>query len=83
MMASVKMADAADVTSNFGMLAGGRVRIAMPGLALDRTVVGYASDAVYQAAKASHPDFAGLAGLPLLRMAKFGGDADFFWFKKR
>ena len=82
-MAIAKIRDATDVKSNFGALKGGRVRIAMPALGIERVVVAYSSDAVSKAVKASHSDFDGLAGLPLLRLAKFGGDADYFWFKRR
>ena len=53
----------------------------MPELGLAQQIVGYASDAVVKAVKASSPDFAGLAGLPFLRLLEFGGDADGFWLR--
>ena len=29
----------------------------------------------------SHPDFAGLVGLPILRLGEYGGNASEFWFR--
>jgi hypothetical protein len=69
------------VETNFGPLDGGWLRIAIPKLAIQVDVLGYASDAVIQATEASHSDFEGLAGLPLLRMSEYGGDRDFFWMR--
>src|SRR5687767_2028655 len=60
-------AAAPGVESNFGALQGGWLELAMPDLGLSRKIVGYGSDPVLQAAQADFPDFAGLAGLPLLR----------------
>ncbi len=80
-MALLKASDGPDVNSNFGLLQGGWLQLAMPELGLTQTVLGYASDAVAAAAAASHPDFEGLAGLPLLRLAEYGGDADWFWIR--
>jgi hypothetical protein len=80
-MSRLKHGSAPDVTTNFGLLEGGWLRVALPDLALDRTLVGYASDAVVSATKASSPDFEGLAGLPLLRLLEYGGDANWFWLR--
>jgi hypothetical protein len=80
-MAGLKTGDAPDMNTNFGLLEGGWLQPAMPELGLVQPVVGYASDAVVAAAKASHPDFEGLAGLPLLRLAEYGGNADWFWLR--
>src|SRR5262245_60963327 len=81
-MEIAKLRDATDVKSNFGMLRGGRVRIVMSELRVNRVVVAYSSDAVSDVVRKSHPDFDGLAGLPLLRLAEFGGDAHHFWIKR-
>jgi hypothetical protein len=70
------------LNTNFGQLNGGWFQLAMPELGLSQSVFGYASDTVVNAAKASHPDFAGLAGLPLLRLLEYGGDADWFWIRR-
>src|SRR5262249_25472310 len=67
-MAIVKHGDGPDLNSNFGLLEGGWLQLAMQELGLTQPVLGYASDAVVAAAKASSPDFEGLAGLPLLRL---------------
>ena len=80
-MARLKARDGPDLNTNFGLLQGGWLQLAMPELGLTQTVLGYASDAVAAAAAASHPDFQGLAGLPLLRLAEYGGDADWFWIR--
>jgi hypothetical protein len=55
--------------------------VRIPELALDEHVMGYASDAVLAGARASSPDFEGLAGLPLLRLTQYGGDRDWFWLR--
>jgi hypothetical protein len=80
-MNRLKAGDGPDLQTNFGLLQGGWLQIAMPELGLTGAVLGYASDAVAAAAAASHPDFKGLIGLPLLRQAEFGGNADWFWVR--
>lgn len=69
------------MSTNFGPLEGGWLRVQIPDLDFDESVLAYGSDAVVQAAAASHRDFAGLAGLPLLRMVEYGGDHDVFWLR--
>jgi len=68
--------------SNFGLLAGGWIRVVIGDLSLDAKVLAYASDNVVAAAKESHRDFSGLIGLPLLRMVEYGGNADWFWMRQ-
>jgi hypothetical protein len=81
LMARLKLRAAPDVQSNFGLLEGGWLHLTMPELGLDQDVVGFGSDAVGTAAKASSPDFEGLAGLPFFRLLEYGGDADWFWLR--
>ena len=81
LMATLKQRAAPDIRSNFGLLQGGWLRLTMPELGMDQDVIGFASDAVVSATKASSPDFEGLAGLPLLRLLEYGGDADCFWIR--
>ncbi len=80
-MAGLKHRAAPDVQSNFGLLEGGWLHLAMPDLGLDQDVAGFASDAVARDVQASHLDFEGLAGLPLLRLVEYGGDANEFWLR--
>ncbi len=80
-MLALKAADGPDVDTNFGLLQGGWLQLAMPELGLAQPVLGCASEAVVAAAKADHPDFDGLAGLPLLRLTEYGGDAASFWLR--
>jgi hypothetical protein len=80
-MRGLKAGDGPDVSTNFGLLQGGWLQLAMPELGLIQPVLGYASDAVVAAAKADHADFAGLAGLPLLRLTQYGGNIDCFWIR--
>jgi hypothetical protein len=63
-------AGAAAMNSNFGSLTGGWFELQMPELGLTRPVLGYGSDEVFQAVQADSVDFAGLAGLPLLRLVE-------------
>ncbi len=68
--------------TNFGDLAGGWLRVQIPELRIDEDILVYASDAVVESAKASHWEFDGLAGLPLLqRMYEYDGDPDSFWIR--
>lgn len=68
--------------TNFGILNGGWMRIQIPELAFDVDVLGYSSDAVARAAKASHSEFDGLAGLPVLRLlGEYGGNSSSFWIR--
>ena len=81
LMAALKQRAAPDLHSNFGVLRGGWLHLTMPNLGMEQDVIGFASDAVATATKASSPDFEGLAGLPLLRLLEYGGDADYFWVR--
>ena len=69
------------VNTNFGFLRAVWFQLAMPEFGLDSLILGYASDEVVASAKISHPDFAGLAGLPLLRLLEYGGNASEFWIR--
>lgn len=68
--------------SNFGQLTGGWLELAMPELGLTSPIRGFGSDRVLQAVRTDCPDFAGLVGLPLLRLLEYGGDAATFWLKR-
>src|SRR5260370_27599614 len=80
-MAILKQRAATDLNCNFGLLEGGWLHLTMPELGLDQDLIGFGSDAVVTAAKASSPDLEGLAGLPFLRLLEYGGDADWFWLR--
>jgi hypothetical protein len=69
------------VHTNFGLLRSGWLRVVIPELGFDRQLLGFASDQVVAAARSSSPAFEGLAGLPLLRMMQYGGDASSFWLQ--
>jgi hypothetical protein len=70
-------------STNFGFLQASWFQLAMPELGLESLILGYGSEEVVAAAKANHSDFAGLAGLPLLRLLEYGGNADEFWIRRR
>jgi hypothetical protein len=74
---------APDVRTNFGNLKGGWIRLQIPDIGFDQRLVGYGNDSVVAAAQASSTDFGGILGLSLLRMMRFGGDADSFWIRPR
>ena len=80
-MQQFKWTDAPGLTTNFGPLDGGWIRIVIPELGLDRYVLGYASDAVVAATQMSSHDFEGLVGLPLLQFEEYGGNAAGFWLR--
>jgi hypothetical protein len=73
---------AAGMNSNFGRLTGAWLELSMPELGLNTLVVGYGSDQVQQAVQSDSVDFAGVVGLPLLRMVEYGGDAASFWIQE-
>ena len=74
-------ASATSINSNFGTLNGGWLILEMPELGLSAQVLGYGSDHVRQTVQKDSPDFAGLVGLPVLRMTEYGGDSTSFWLK--
>lgn len=71
------------VNTNFGQLSGAWLELAMPELNLTTRLRGFGSDHVLQAVQTDSSDFAGLIGLPLLRMLEYGGDASAFWVRSR
>jgi hypothetical protein len=75
-------AAAPNANSNFGQLTGAWLELAMPELGLTGMVSAFGSDQVLRAVQADDPDFAGLLGLPLLRMVEYGGDGATFWLRQ-
>jgi hypothetical protein len=69
------------MSTNFGPLEGGWLKVQIPEIDWEQTVLAYGSNAVWQAAQESHADFQGLAGLPLLQHMEYGGDAASFWVR--
>jgi hypothetical protein len=69
------------VDSNFGLLEGGWLRIAIADFTFDVKTLGYANDSVVSVVKRSHPGFSGLVGLPFLRMLEYGGNGGYFWIR--
>jgi len=81
-MADFQIHDAPSIDTNFGMLTGGWVRVAIPALGFDEEILAYASDNVAAMTRKCHRTLEGLAGLPLLRMFEYGGDPDWFWLRR-
>jgi hypothetical protein len=73
---------AAGMNSNFGHLTGAWLELSMPELGLSTQLIGYGSDRVLQAVQSDSADFAGVVGLPMLRMVEYGGDAKTFWIQE-
>ena len=57
------------------------MRVVIPAIGFDRIVLTYGSDAAVSAIRKSHADFAGLVGLPFLRLMEYGGDGIWFWIR--
>jgi hypothetical protein len=72
----------APVNTNFGVLQGEWFLFAMPELGLDALMVGYASQDAADTVRLDHSDFAGIAGLPLLRLLEYGGNQSEFWVRQ-
>jgi len=67
--------------SSYGTHSSGWVRVSIPEVALDQKVLACESDPVLTIVQSDDPDFAGILGLPLLRMTEYDGDADWFWIR--
>jgi len=80
-LAQFNHGEAPHANTNFGILEGAWFRFAMPEFGLTQRVSANASDDVVAAATINHPDFEGLAGLPLLRLLRYGGDTAEFWIR--
>ena len=72
-----------DLNSNFGYLRSSWFLLAIPELGFESLILGYGSNEVAAAAQINHSDFAGLAGLPLLRLLEYGGNEVEFWIRRR
>jgi len=71
------------MSTNFGPLEGAWLRVQIPEIQWEQTILAYGSTAVWQATQDSHVDFQGLAVLPLLQCLEYGGDAASFWVRTR
>ena len=74
--------EAAPVNSNFGPMLRAWIQLSMPELDLTSDVLGFGSEHVLQTTRSASSEFAGLVGLPLLRLVEYGGDGDRFWLRK-
>lgn len=81
-LAQLHHGEGPQVNTNFGPLEGAWFHLSMPELGLTHKVFGYVSAEVVLSTKASHLDFEGLAGLPLLRLLEYGGNPDDFWIRR-
>lgn len=72
---------ARDRTGTYGTHRAGWLRLYNPELELVEFVLGYGNDETARTAGRSSLNFAGLVGLPLLRLGEYGGNADSFWFR--
>jgi hypothetical protein len=80
-LAAYKLADGPIETSNFGQMVGGMLRVVIPEISFDQQLMGFGNDDIVRAVQADCPDFAGLIGLPFLRLMEYGGDANDFWIR--
>jgi hypothetical protein len=71
------------MSTNFGRLEGGWLRVQIPEVDFDSDVLAYGSEAVVEAVQESDHDFGALAGLPLLKLMEYGGDGESFWVRTR
>ncbi len=71
----------ASIRTNFGDMDGGWLQVFDPQSGFVELVRGYSSGKAARYAAASHIDFAGIVGLPILRLGEYGGNASEFWFR--
>ena len=69
------------ITNNFGVMESGWVQIYDPQRGFVERSKAYSSANAGEMVAQSHPDFAGIVGLPILRLGEYGGDASEFWFR--
>ena len=67
--------------TNFGDLPSGMVLMYMPEVGFVESVRALRSDLVGALLEREHPTFAGVVGLPILRLGEYGGNASEFWFR--
>lgn len=67
--------------TSFGFLETGWFRMVIPSLGLQRSVHCFSCQIAADIVSRSHTDFAGVIGLPILRLGEYGGDASEFWFR--
>lgn len=67
--------------SSWGFMLGGWLDIDMSACGLVQRVHGYSNYNLSVGVAASDPNFMGLVGLPILRLAEYGGNATDFWFR--
>lgn len=72
---------ARDLVTNFGYMIGGWIRLHSTELGLVELVEGFGCDHMVRTAMRSSLDFAGVVGLPVLRMLEYGGNYDSFWIR--
>ena len=71
----------ASIRTNFGVMDGGWLQVFDPDSGFGELIRGYSSGSAAGFAAASHSDFAGIVGLPILRLGEYGGNASEFWFR--
>lgn len=67
--------------TNYGDLPSGVVLLYMPEIGLVEFVRALRSDLLGEVLEREHPTFAGMVGLPILRLGEYGGNATDFWFR--
>jgi hypothetical protein len=70
------------IRTNFGDMTGGWVQLYTPEIGLVEVVEAFRSEQAARTAAKSHPAFAGVVGLPILRLGEYGGNADVFWIRE-
>lgn len=80
-MESFQWRESRKTNSNFGQLESGWLRFAIKEIGFAAEILGHANDSIVNVVKRSDPKFAGLIGLPLLRMLEYGGNQGWFWIR--
>jgi hypothetical protein len=80
-MIAMRWRTSAGIESNFGSMDAGWLSLAVPEFGSEFKTICYANDIVLNVVRRSKDSFAGLVGLPLLRMMEFGGDQGYFWVR--
>ncbi|MBW3543381.1 MAG: hypothetical protein KY476_24265 [Planctomycetes bacterium] len=76
---SYKLKDGPRANSNLGTLDGGVLHVAIPELVFEATLPSFGGSNAVETARRSSSEFAGIAGLTLLRMMQYGGNGHSFW----
>lgn len=68
-------------TGPYGPMTPATINVEIPEIGLAASITAHECPMIEALVKASHQDFDGLVGLPLLQLTEYGGNDEEFWVK--